>query len=783
MKPEPFGNYTLLRLLGKGGMAEVFLARARSIGGFEKLVAIKRLLPPFNIDNQILSMLADEARLSVWLTHPNIVQVLDFGKVGKTYYIAMEYVEGCDLCDLIRPDGQSPGRPLPLPTALYVMVQVAEALDFAHRRRNDKGETLGVIHRDVSPHNVLISTEGQVKLADFGLARASISVHHSHEGVIRGKFSYMPKEQAHGREIDQRIDLFAAGVTLYESLTGTKPYTSTTLPQQLYQLEQPVPPPSALIPDIPEEIDDLTLEAMSPDPEERYRTAEDLANDLRAALLKVSTFAQEERQLTALVKNSLASRGIHPIHDALPHMSLADLPVTDDNLIGEELRMVRLTQHPVDEGFAPTRSAPGELHNLDDLAGLDDDEEGDTSQFHQHQRVNLPLPSADEEDFDSKRTVAIYGSEDAAPSLPPAALDPSTDGETEAMDRPPGVIAGELDSSRPARPRASSVRGSVIAEDEPGSFPSPEDLGLYDPPAPVSEPSGPRDYISDSVDGLDSEPAVDPNTFDPPGEPAPYDTLRDGEKAGHLAREAMEYARTIQRSPDQALAAFQRALDEREQLRKAAERAHLHPLHWVGLAGVGVALLCGGVAAGWFLHKPEPPPTPANVECPKCPKPAPCPKCPPPKAAAPVPKDAGPDARKPETVTLQREAKPGRANHRRAGASPGPKRTPSQRQPQRQPQRHPRRRPHRTPPPRRAPPARPPRPAAGKGLLVVTADSPARAFVDSRTFGALVPARLPLAAGIHTVRVRFLETDTMSKTRFVTIRADETTRINFILED
>lgn len=318
-------------------------------------------------------------------------------------------------------------------------------------------------------------------------------------------------------------------------------------------------------------------------------------------------------------------------------------------------------------------------------------------------------------------------------------------------------------------PRAPSVGASVVAEDE--SFPSPEELGLYDPPVRLSEPSAPqklepspRQFVSGSIDGLDSAPAVDPGPFDPSGEIAPYDTLRDPEKAGHLAREAMEYARTIQRSPDEALAAFQRALDEREQLRKACQRARLHPLHWVGLAGAGVALLCGGLAAGWYLHEPAPPPKPAKVECPtcpECPKPT-CPECPPKAAAVPAATDAGPDADagKQETVTLQRpESK--RPTAKQPAAKHRPR--PSRRRP--------------------APAPRAPRPEAGKGLLVVSADSPARAFVDSRTFGALVPARLPLPAGIHTVRVRFLETDTMSRTRFVTIRAGETTQINFILED
>lgn len=331
---EHFGNYVLLRRLGAGGMAEVFLARAKSTGGFEKLLAIKRLLPPYNTDKQIISMLADEARVSVWLNHPNIVQVFDFGRVGSTYFIALEFVDGCDLCELIRPPGQPGGRPLPLATALYIMTQVADALDYAHRRRNQDGELLEIIHRDVSPHNVLISREGQVKLADFGLARASISVHRSRAGIVRGKFSYMPKEQARGLAIDHRIDIFAAGVTLYETLTGVKPYTSTTLAHQLYQLEQPVPPPSMHRPDLPVEVDDITMQAMSPDPETRYSTAESLAGDLRDLLDQHSTFNQEEERLAALVRAAAPS-----VPDPLPAMALGEAPISDGSLIEEELRV------------------------------------------------------------------------------------------------------------------------------------------------------------------------------------------------------------------------------------------------------------------------------------------------------------------------------------------------------------------------------------------------------------------------------------------------------------
>jgi serine/threonine protein kinase len=301
--PQQFGPYTLLKRLGRGGMAEVFLARTATPGAYSGFIAVKRLLGAFNADEQLVSMLADEARLSVWLHHPAIVQVFDFAVEDSTHYIAMEYVDGCDLSRLIRDRKTRQSRPLPLATAIYASLQIAEALEYAHCRSTPDGTQMNIIHRDVSPHNVLVSREGQVKLADFGLARASISVHHSQAGVIRGKFAYMPKEQAHGQHIDQRIDLFATGVTLYECLTGKRPYTSTNLAEQLYQLEQPIPPPSAHMPDVPAEIDELTMQALSPTPDGRYQTAGEMADDLSHALAKLSTPNQEAQQLAALVRN------------------------------------------------------------------------------------------------------------------------------------------------------------------------------------------------------------------------------------------------------------------------------------------------------------------------------------------------------------------------------------------------------------------------------------------------------------------------------------------------
>ncbi|MFH1129711.1 MAG: serine/threonine-protein kinase, partial [Pseudomonadota bacterium] len=204
-------------------------------------------------------------------------------------------------------------------------------------------QPLGIIHRDVSPHNLLISRDGQVKLSDFGLARASISTHTSQAGVIRGKYAYMPKEQAHGRKIDHRVDIFAAGATFYETLCGRKPYSATNLAQQIYQLEQPIPPPSFHNSQIPPEIDELTLQALSPDPEDRYSTAKEMANDLRHALSKFSTLAEETRRLAELV-NAQLHQDIQDI-PSLPSMDFHELPISRGTLIENDLVAARQDSH------------------------------------------------------------------------------------------------------------------------------------------------------------------------------------------------------------------------------------------------------------------------------------------------------------------------------------------------------------------------------------------------------------------------------------------------------
>ncbi|MFY2560845.1 serine/threonine-protein kinase, partial [Corallococcus terminator] len=214
-----FGRYTLLERIATGGMAEIYRARMTAVAGVTKPVVIKKILPGYADKSAFVSMFVNEARIAAGLSHGNIAQVFDFGEVGGQYFIAMEWVDGHPLSRVLRRAREKGLYTLPQPLALLVTVEVLEGLAYAHTRLDDRGRPLHIIHRDVSPQNVLLSFEGQVKLVDFGIARARLAGHgESDEAEAKGKYAYFAPEQARGRELDARADIFAAGTLLYETL-------------------------------------------------------------------------------------------------------------------------------------------------------------------------------------------------------------------------------------------------------------------------------------------------------------------------------------------------------------------------------------------------------------------------------------------------------------------------------------------------------------------------------------------------------------------------------------
>jgi len=218
---EEYGNYFLLEKIAVGGMAELFKAQQRGVQGFQKIVAIKRILPHYSDNDDFVTMFIDEAKLAAQLTHPNIVQIFDLGKAGTSYYIAMEYVNGRDLRMLLGKVREL-GLPFPEQVAAFVGMKVAAALDYAHRKRGFDDREIKLVHRDISPQNVILSTEGAVKLVDFGIAKATSKASHTMAGALKGKLLYMSPEQAMGQPLDNRSDLYSLGLVLFELLTGER---------------------------------------------------------------------------------------------------------------------------------------------------------------------------------------------------------------------------------------------------------------------------------------------------------------------------------------------------------------------------------------------------------------------------------------------------------------------------------------------------------------------------------------------------------------------------------
>ena len=214
-------RYRVIERLASGGMAEVFLAESAGIEGFKKQVAIKRVLPHLSEKKRFIAMFLDEARLSAHLSHSNVAQVFDIGVGDNAYFIVMEYVDGADLKGVIE-YLKKQGKTFPVEAAVLIAIKICEGLTYAHELKGSAGEPLHIVHRDMSPPNVLITKHGEVKIVDFGLAKASSQLEKSEAGIIKGKFSYLSPEAALGQEVDHRTDIFAVGIILWEMLAGRR---------------------------------------------------------------------------------------------------------------------------------------------------------------------------------------------------------------------------------------------------------------------------------------------------------------------------------------------------------------------------------------------------------------------------------------------------------------------------------------------------------------------------------------------------------------------------------
>ncbi len=282
--PRPFGPYLLTRRIASGGMAEVYAATTKGVGGFEKTVAIKLILPRYSEDEHFVQMLVEEAKICAQLTHANIGQVYDLGCIGDTYFIVMEYVEGVDAYRFLKRLKEQ-GREMPIEAAVYVAREVCQGLHYAHQRRGTDGQPLRIVHRDVSPQNVLLSFAGEVKLVDFGIAKAALRSQQTEAGVIKGKYYYMSPEQAWGDPVDHRSDVFSLGLVLHEWLTGRMVHRARNLSELLERVRKAeIAPPSHQRPDISPELDTIVMRSLRRNPEDRYTSAGEFAQVLGSYL-------------------------------------------------------------------------------------------------------------------------------------------------------------------------------------------------------------------------------------------------------------------------------------------------------------------------------------------------------------------------------------------------------------------------------------------------------------------------------------------------------------------
>jgi len=286
-EPMRFGKYLLLEKVAAGGMAQLFRAKITGVQGFEKFIAIKWILPHLATEKELVNSFIDEAKLAALLNHQNVVQIYDFGNIKDTYFISMEYLFGKDIRRILEKSTEK-GLPLGIEYALYITSRICSGLDYAHKLKDFQGNPLHIIHRDVSPQNIFITYEGDIKIVDFGIAKAASQSSLTQVGMIKGKVAYMSPEQAAGKNIDHRSDIFATGILLYEMATNKRMFTGDTLHILAQVREAKIPWPETVKCDLPQKICDILHRSLTKEPDDRYQSCGEMLSDIEECLIELS---------------------------------------------------------------------------------------------------------------------------------------------------------------------------------------------------------------------------------------------------------------------------------------------------------------------------------------------------------------------------------------------------------------------------------------------------------------------------------------------------------------
>jgi eukaryotic-like serine/threonine-protein kinase len=450
-------RYRVIERLASGGMAEVFVAESAGIEGFKKKVAIKRVLPHLSEKKRFIAMFLDEARLSAHLSHSNVVQVFDIGVGDNTYFIVMEFVNGADLKQVIKSVVDA-GRSFPIEAALFICAKMCEGLAYAHECKGEDGNVLHVVHRDISPPNVLVSEHGEIKIVDFGLAKASTQLEKSEAGIIKGKFSYLAPEAAHGHEVDARADIFAVGIILWELLAGRRLFQGKSDYETVKQVQDAkVPPISQIHPEADAHLESILSRALAQDRDKRYGTARALGNDITRYLYKlgkpVSSFDIAELARGAMKKKSKKEGdGASIIGQLIQETLFQFTSLQDQKSASGEVPSSQ--QRPSAEPFS--------IGGLDDFAGWSNGGDKDKSDAARLLRNTLTAEAFEEGNL--------------------AALE---DDEEPGSRRSFGSIPSDLPRSSAPPPSSSPVSEAMVSEH---SLPPPSENQLV--PAPAAKPAG-----------------------------------------------------------------------------------------------------------------------------------------------------------------------------------------------------------------------------------------------------------------------------------------------------
>jgi tRNA A-37 threonylcarbamoyl transferase component Bud32 len=504
---QRIGRYEPIRRLAVGGMAEIYLARLPGVGieGFGKLVVLKRILPQHALDPELLRMFVDEARLSATLTHPHVTEVHDVGTDGDAPFFAMEYVHGANLRELLRAHARAaarPAAPLPLTHAIGIVAAAAAGLHYAHERLGPRDEPLGIVHRDVSPSNVLVSYDGAVKVSDFGIAKWAYQRTRTQEGTLKGKFAYMSPEQCRGRNVDRRSDIFALGTILYELTTGAPPFSGDSDLEILNWIATGAAKPPAWPAEAgayPAALAAIVMRALAPDPADRFPTMQSLQVALEAfareASLPVSTVALGGLMQTLFAEELAAWRAAERAGKSLAE-HLAARPVALPSQGKQDERTAT-------DAFAPTRLRASGRRRWTNVLALT----GFACVFalagglfaKKWKSAAEQAPAAPAIKTTAVKTTAVKmtsASATAASALVEAApvpAAPSMEGHPAASPATTAtatsratVAAGGMGTRRPVASRSRRRRPPAVAAPIPQVRPSGESrLGAWDPDSPV----------------------------------------------------------------------------------------------------------------------------------------------------------------------------------------------------------------------------------------------------------------------------------------------------------